>query len=278
MAICNALTAGLSKSCDTNVGGVNKIYIADFTDLSPNISGGEIISITPTGPNVVVSTTATVNITTTGFIRSLSSVTISGNQTSIFTTGRWFYFTYNVRAIDGITVVANSWSGLVLSSSYNAGANTTTIVPDFNGFIPLVGQSADPAPPNTNQTVSTYMFFEFKTNKNVCNFTESANVDMTNGSTFFNQVVTLVLSKRETTKRNAIKKLVDGQKQLVIVVLDSNGNYWLFGLLEGSYLTADEGGSGTAKADANGYTLTFTAMEVEQAYEITPAAITKYLL
>ena len=278
MAICNALTAGLSKSCETNVGGVNKVYIADFTDLSPTISGGEIVGITPTGPNVVVSTTATVNINTSGFIRTLSTVTIPGNQTSLLTSGRWFYFTYNVRAIDGITVTATYWSGEVLFSIYDTINNVTIITPDFGGFTPIVGQSADPAPPNTNQTVSTYMFFEFKTNKNVCNFTESANVDMTNGSTFFNQVVTLVLSKRETTKRNAIKKLADGQKQLLIIVLDSNGTYWLFGLVEGNYLTADEGGSGTAKADANGYTLTFTAMEVEQAYEITPAAITPYLI
>jgi hypothetical protein len=34
MAICNALTAGLSKSCDTNAGGINKIYIADFDNVS----------------------------------------------------------------------------------------------------------------------------------------------------------------------------------------------------------------------------------------------------
>jgi len=278
MAICNALTAGLSKSCDTNVGGVNKIYIADFVDLSPTISGGEIVGITPTGPNVVVTTTATVNTTTSFAVRTLSTVSVPGNQTSLLTSGRWFYFTYNVRNIDGITVTATYWSGPILVSTYDTINNRTLISPDYAGFTPLVGQSADPAPPNTNQTVSTYMFFEFKTNKNVCNFTESANVDMTNGSTFFNQVVTLVLSKRETTKRNAIKKLVDGQKQLIIVVLDSNGSYWLFGLVEGSYLTADEGGSGTAKADANGYTLTFTAMEVEQAYEIAPAAITPYLL
>ena len=101
---------------------------------------------------------------------------------------------------------------------------------------------------------------------------------MTNGTTFFNQVVTLVLSRRETIKRNAIEKLADGQKQLIIVVLDSNGIYWLFGLSEGSYLTAVEGGSGTAKADANGYTLTFTAMEVEQAYEVDYSAISPYLI
>lgn len=278
MAICNALTTGLAKSCETNAGGVNKIFIADFVSLSPTITGGEITAITPPTPNVVVTTSATVNTTTSGFVRILVSVTIPGDLTSVFTTGKWFYFTYNVMAIDGVTVTATYWSGLVLSSSYNAGTNTTTIVPDFVGFTPLVGQSSDPAPPNTNQTVSIYVFFEFQTNKNVCNFTESVAVDTNNGTTFFNQVVTLVLSRRETTKRTAIEKLVDGQKQLILVILDSNNNYWLFGLKEGAYVTAIEGGSGTAKADASGYSITFTAMEPIQAYEITAAALAPYLL
>ena len=100
---------------------------------------------------------------------------------------------------------------------------------------------------------------------------------MNNGTTFFNQVVNLVLSRRENTKRQFIEKLVDGQKQLLIVVLDSNGKYWLFGLYEGSYITAIEGGSGTAKADQAGYSVTFTSMEPEQAYEITANAIAPYL-
>ena len=34
MAICNALTTGLNKSCDTNAGGLNKIYITDYENVS----------------------------------------------------------------------------------------------------------------------------------------------------------------------------------------------------------------------------------------------------
>lgn len=120
---------------------------------------------------------------------------------------------------------------------------------------------------------ATTLFYEIQTNKNVCNFTESVAIDMTNGTTFFNQVVSIVLSRRETTKRDFIEKLVAGQKQLAIIVLDSNGLYWLFGKDEGSYVTAIEGGSGTAKADANGYTLTLTAMEPDQAFQVDPTII-----
>lgn len=176
MAICNAISNGLSKSCDNNSGGVNKIYITDFE-------------------NVTAITTGT---------------------SSSFPTADW---------VDGITM-----SGVT-------------------------------------------QFYEIQTNKNVCNFTESVAIDLNNGTTFFNQVVSIVLSRRETTKRDFIEKLVAGQKQLMLIVLDSNGIYWLFGQVEGAYVTAIEGGSGTAKADANGYTITLTAMEADQAYQVDPTII-----
>lgn len=176
MAICNALTAGLTKSCETNSGGVNKIYITDFANVTSVILGAS------TSPQV----------------------------------GDW---------IDTITLDG------------------------------------------------TTKFYEFQTNKNVCNFQETVAIDMVAGTTFFNQVFTLVLSRRETTKRTAIEKLVAGQKQLALIILDSNGNYWYSGLSEGSYVTAIDGGTGTAKADANGYTITFTAMEPAQAYGVDPTII-----
>ena len=91
------------------------------------------------------------------------------------------------------------------------------------------------------------------------------------------QVVTIVLSRRETTKRDFIEKLTAGQKQLVLIVLDSNGNYWYFGQVEGAYVTAITGGSGTAKADANGYTITLTAMEADQAYQVDPTIVSGLL-
>ena len=175
MAICNAITNGLSKSCDTNAGGVNKVFLADYD-------------------NVLTTTTATA----------------SGQ------TGLWI---------------------------------------------------------NTIGMTASTKFYEIQTNKNVCNFTESVAIDLNNGTTFFNQVVTIVLSRRETTKRDFIEKLVAGLKQLAAIVLDSNGLYWFFGLEEGAYVTAIEGGSGTAKADANGYTVTLTAMEPDQAYQVNPGII-----
>ena len=176
MAICNALTAGLTKSCETNSGGVKSIRIADFENVVTVTLGAS------TAPQV----------------------------------GDW---------VDAITMAASA------------------------------------------------SFYKFETNKNVNLFQETVAIDMVAGTTFFNQVFTLVLSRRETTKRTAIDALIAGQKQLSLIIEDSNGNYWLSGLSEGSYVTAIDGGTGTAKADANGYTITFTAMEPLQAYGVDPTIV-----
>ncbi len=33
MSICNALTNGLTKSCESNAGGVNKLWICDYENV-----------------------------------------------------------------------------------------------------------------------------------------------------------------------------------------------------------------------------------------------------
>jgi hypothetical protein len=275
MAICNALSTGLVKSCDTNAGGVNKFWIGDFLSLSPSISGGEIVAITPDLNQgiYVITTTATITTTTVAGQYQINNIQVSGDLTNKIKVGKQIKFSYNTQTGGG------NWTGNLTSVSYNSGTNITTITPDFAGFTPIVGSVAGGVAPNNtaNQSITTYLMYEIETNKNVCNFTESASIDLTNGTTYFNQVLTLVLSRRETTKREFIKGLIDGQKQLVVVLLDTNGNYWLFGLNEGCFTTAIEGGSGTGKADANGYTITFTAMEPLQAYEIAPNAIAPYI-
>jgi hypothetical protein len=113
---------------------------------------------------IVTSKTATVNSAVVGgFVRNITNISITGDLTSQLSAGTWFYFTYNVRSFDGLVITASSWSGLVLSSTWNSGTNVTTVTPDFTGFTPIVGRSIHAAPPNTNQTVSTYGLTEVTT-------------------------------------------------------------------------------------------------------------------
>ena len=80
--------------------------------------------------NAFTLSTATINSTIiyAGY-RKITSVSVSGDYTSGAATGNALYFTYEYEAGQPIT----SWTGTILSSSYNSGTNTTTIVPNFGG-------------------------------------------------------------------------------------------------------------------------------------------------
>lgn len=117
-------------------------------------------------------------------------------------------------------------------------------------------------------------FVEFQFNPNTSNYTENATIDLGTGSTFYDQVITLVLNKREAAKRQKLLLIALGQPGLTVIVKDSNGIHWIFGLYDDKvYLTGNEGGSGTAKADHNGYTLTLTGQDANPALEIDPDII-----
>lgn len=117
-------------------------------------------------------------------------------------------------------------------------------------------------------------FVEFQFNPNTSNFTENSTIDLTTGATFYTGVITISLNRREALKRQRLLLIAQGQPELTVIVKDSNGKYWIFGLGDDKvYLTANEGGSGTAKADQNGYILTFTVEDANPAFEILEAVV-----
>lgn len=117
-------------------------------------------------------------------------------------------------------------------------------------------------------------FVEFEFNPNTSNYTETSNIDLATGSTFYTGVITLQLTRREATKRQNLLLISSGQPELTIFVKDSNGLYWAFGIDDDKvYLTGNEGGSGQAKSDLNGYTLTFTTESATPAYVINEAVV-----
>ena len=91
------------------------------------------------------SNSATINTTAIfGGIREITTISLTGDYSSDFVIGSYLYFTY----ADGFGVT--SWTGTVLSSSYNSGTNITTITPNFGGSVPTIFGS----PSNTGRTIS----------------------------------------------------------------------------------------------------------------------------
>lgn len=170
MAVCNALTSGITKGCDNNVGGIKKIYLTELENIA---------TITHGSPG------------------------------------------------DTITAI-----------------------------------TMDPGK----------VFYEFEFNKNTSTFTEVTSGDPSVGSEVCVQTTTLVLNRREQTKRD--KLLLLGKfKELAEIVLDSNDKYWFLGETAGVILTEKNSENGTVKTDRNGYTLTFVGEEPEDACEVLSSVI-----
>lgn len=120
-------------------------------------------------------------------------------------------------------------------------------------------------------------FYEFSFPKNSSGYTEELTSEEIAGSQFYTQTLTLVINRREKVKGDTIQ-LLAAFKRLAIIVLDSNGKFWLLGNDEGMTLSGNTGGSGLAKPDANNYTLTFTAEEPALANEVESAAVSAVVI
>ena len=91
------------------------------------------------------------------------------------------------------------------------------------------------------------------------------------GTTFFEQVLTLNLTKLSKEDNVQIKLLAYGRPQVAVV--DNNGNAFLMGVEFGAEVTGGTVATGTAMGDLSGYTLTLTAQEKLPANFIAGATL-----
>ena len=160
-------------------------------------------------------------------------------------------------------------SGILKNCDNNVGGITNIYITDFDnvlsvtsstGLISAIGMA------------SGTQFYEYEFIKNTSTFSEKGTIAIENGTAFFEQTVTLKLAKRQKTTRNNIALLL--HKELAIIVLDSNGTYWLVGEVRGANVSDVPSESGTNAGDFNGYTITFIGQEPNAAQEITGSVVT----
>jgi hypothetical protein len=90
-------------------------------------------------------------------------------------------------------------------------------------------------------------------------FEQTIQTSRDNGTTFFEQVLTVQLKKQDAITHKNVKLLAYGRPRIVVETRDHQ--YFLAGLDQGCDVTAGTVSSGTAMGDFNGYNLTFTGME-----------------
>ena len=94
-------------------------------------------------------------------------------------------------------------------------------------------------------------------------FTQNFNVSRENGTTFFEQVLELQLTKLSKEDNKELKLIAYGRPHVFVV--DYNGNAFAVGLEHGCEVTAGTAVTGTAMGDLSGYTLSLTGNETRLA-------------
>jgi hypothetical protein len=115
------------------------------------------------------------------------------------------------------------------------------------------------------------VFYKYQLVRNTSSMTENVTSSVENGTVFYAQELSIILNKMQANTRNEI--LLLAKNNLMAVVEDANGKYWLLGKSNGLDLTGGNSGSGTAQGDRNGYTLTFSGGEKELAPEVNSGII-----
>ena len=146
-----------------------------------------------------------------------------------------------------------------LKSVWFIGYNDVASVTEASGVITAITKDAGK------------VFYKYQLVRNTASFTENIAGSIENGTVVFNQELLIVINKMQTSMRNEM--LLLAKNNMMAVVEDQNGRYWLAGRFNGLDLLTGSVSTGLAQADRNGYSFTFSGGEKESAPEVQASVI-----
>ena len=159
-------------------------------------------------------------------------------------------------------------SGLAKDCAANMGGIVEVMIANFadvtgvtitDGVVSAVTMAADAK------------FKKYSFAKNTGSLTSTYNIDAASGVKYVTSDLLLQFNRMETTKRVEITALSLGD--LAVIVKDANGKYWYLGKDEPVNASAGDGQTGTARGDANRYTITLQDESLEMPYEVDDTII-----
>lgn len=159
-------------------------------------------------------------------------------------------------------------SGLAKDCAANMGGIVEVMIANFadvtgvtitDGVVSAVTMAADAK------------FKKYSFAKNTGSLTSTYNIDAASGVKYVTSDLLLQFNRMETSKRVEITALSLGD--LAVIVKDANGKYWYLGKDEPVNASAGDGQTGTARGDANRYTITLQDESLEMPYEVDEAVI-----
>lgn len=133
----------------------------------------------------------------------------------------------------------------------------------FANYPGITGVVTDGAIANTG-AISLY---KYALEEYTGNLSEAITVGEGTGTLFYEQTLTLQLTKLQASDIDEMKLLATSRPQ--ILVQDNNDNYLLLGYSKGVRLTAGTKQTGTAGNELSGYNLTFVGREKDSAPFLT---------
>ena len=113
---------------------------------------------------------------------------------------------------------------------------------------------------------STAKFKRYTFARNTGSMTSTYTIDQASGVRYVTTDLLLQFNRMETAKRVEISALA--VNDLVAIVKDANGIYWYLGYDEPVNASAGDGQTGTARGDANRYTITLQDNSKEMPMEV----------
>jgi hypothetical protein len=141
-------------------------------------------------------------------------------------------------------------------------------IADWNAQTPVYGASGV-----VTVTVAGAVFYKYEQLKETSSLTETINSSVQNGTVYYTPEVLVVLPKLEAVKRNEIKLLAQNRLVAIVETNDEVPAYWVVGCTTGLEVTAGTSASGTAYADLQGYSITFSGMEAAPMFSISAADV-----
>jgi len=142
---------------------------------------------------------------------------------------------------------------------YIANKASVSAVTETNSYVSAITMSAGTT------------FYTYKTNKNAGSWSQPVMGSPNAGTIGYEHTASLVFSKNEAADINNIKLLA--RAQVVVIVRERSGRYYLLGQNEGLELSEGSFESGAVLEDPNGWTLVLKGAEANPAPEIDSTII-----
>ena len=154
-------------------------------------------------------------------------------------------------------------SGLVKDCSPSMGGITEVLLANREDVSAV---TADSGKVTEITMASSAKFKRYAFARNTGSMTSTYTIDQASGVKYVTTDLLLQFNRMETAKRVEISALA--VNDLVAIVKDANGIYWYLGYDEPVNASAGDGQTGTARGDANRYTITLQDNSKEMPMEV----------